>query len=115
MKYNEKIIFGLLEYFADNQPHKLWEQQILMLTRYKHQFKREKIDFYKLMRYCIHSGLLMGMGDDFYKVKLPFRHFIITSKGDNYFREMQMRRSGSVSYYKYFEKDRAKNPINILE
>jgi hypothetical protein len=108
MKYNRDIIYGMLRYFGDKQPHKYYEQHQLFMMRYSRDVKKNKINIINLMRYLVHNGLIMGYGDDFCKTYFPFRYFILTDKGDEYFRLLQIIRGGNYSYYKYGDRDKMK-------
>jgi hypothetical protein len=98
----------MLRYFADKQPHKYYEQHSLFTMRYRSDVKKHKINVISLMRDLVRCGLIMGYGDDFYKTYFPFRYFILTDKGDEYFRLLQIIRGGNYSYYKYGDRDKMK-------
>jgi hypothetical protein len=108
MKYTKNIIYGYLRYWADKLPHKYHEQHILFASRYIKDIKKMKINIIELTRYFVKNGWIKAYGDDFYKTYFPFRYFIMTDKGDEYFRLLQIIRGGSFSYYRYADRDKMK-------
>lgn len=109
MKYNKALMFGMLRYYADAQPHKFWEQQQLMIIRYKKDLAKYKVNFVEMIRYMVQNGWLMGVGSEFAKTYFPFRYFVLTKKGDSYFRAMSIEKGSDYHTTKYFDRDDPKN------
>ena len=108
MKYNKNIIYNYLKYYADKQPHKYHSQHLLFVARYPKEVKKLKLNIIKLTKYCVSNGWLTGVGIDFYRTYFPFRTFILTDKGDEYFRLLSIIRGGDHSFYKGFDREREK-------
>lgn len=109
MKYSQDIIYGFLRYWADKKPYKYRDQYMLFITRYHRDVKKYKINFDKLMRYFVNNQWIKGVGEGFYGVKMPFRYFMLTDKGDEYFRLLSVIRGGNFRFYKYFDREKAKS------
>lgn len=108
MKYPKKQVFGMLRLFGDFAPHKYYEQHQLFLLQYMHEVKRDKINIKKLLQYCWDNAWVTGVGEDFNRTIFPFRYFMLTRKGDEFFRILSIEHGGSYSHYKYFDREKAK-------
>ncbi len=107
--FKERHLYLLLKLFGDKQPHRYFEQQQLFVIPNVRDIKKYNINVYKLFKYCVENGWIKGVGRFFYKVPLPMRNFVLTDKGDLYFRHMSIVRGGEYRYYKYADREDMKN------
>lgn len=98
MRYSNRKIYKFLELFADKSAHKFIDQNQI----YAIIMKEHMVD---IARYAMHNGWIVGIGRSFLYSPLAFKHFILTEKGDIYFRHMSILSGGDEQYYKYYDRD----------
>lgn len=114
MKFSKKEVYEFLKLFADAQPHRFYDQYAMYLTLLKK-------NMIPITRYAMHNGWVKGVGRDFLKKPLGLRDFILTDKGDDFFRYISIKNGGSYTHYKYFDRELAKHsdagidPISIKD
>ena len=97
-------------YWADAQPHQYYQQHQLMLLRYGKDIKRDKINMFDLTRYFVDNGWIKAIDNngEFYKTYFPFRSFVLTLKGDEYYRLLAIEHGADYGVYRYFDREEAK-------
>jgi len=114
MKFKIKEVFDFLQLFADKAPHKFLDQYTMYMTLYKK-------DMIKITRWAMHNKFIVGVGRNFLKLPLGLRTFILTEKGDDMFRDINIRNGADRMHYKYFDRETAKysdegiDPITIKD
>jgi tRNA(Ile)-lysidine synthase TilS/MesJ len=108
MKYHRNVIYNFLEYWADKQPHRFIDQANIFSLAYKKDVLKLKLNIVKLLRYCVQNQWIEGVGSNFYATCFPFRRFMLTDKGDEFFRILAIEQGGNFSYYRYFDREKNK-------
>jgi hypothetical protein len=98
-------IFTVLTYYADKQPHKMFEQYYWIKNAYNH-FTPEKFD--NILRKMFIQGWITSYGNLYHILPMQKRQHILTDKGDLLYRELAIEKTGDYSYYKYHTRKKRK-------